>query len=159
MLPPNPAKRRTKLLNYKIGRLLLAGVWFGIAAVIPVAYYLLRFGDAGLPIFGGSVALTAAAPIALAIVCGALFGSAILEPAETKTPFAAALRGLLVSLLSFLLLFTIPAIITLVTSPDFLGTALGFGVFFLYGLFIVGWLVAAVGAIAGWLLYVVGLRS
>lgn len=147
------------LLGSKIGRLLLAGVWFGIAAIIPVAYYLLRFGDVGLPIFGGSMILTAVVPVVIAAVCGALLGSTILEPAETKTPLAAAIRGLMVGLLSFLLLFTIPAIISLVTSPDFLGTAVGFGIFFLYGLFIVGWLVVAVGAISGWLLYVVGLRN
>lgn len=137
----------------------MAGVWFGVAAVIPVAYYLLRFSDTGLPIFGGSVILTAVVPVVIAAVCGALLGSTILEPAEVKNAFQAVMRGVMVSLLSFLLLFTIPALISLVASPDIAGTALAFGIFFLYGLFIVGWLVATVGAISGWLLYLVRSRN
>ena len=95
----------------------------------------------------------------IATVCGALLGSTILEPAEIKTAFQASMRGVTVSLLSFLLLFTIPALISVVASPDILGNAVAFGIFFLYGLFIVGWLVAAVWAVSGWLLYIVGSRN
>lgn len=106
-----------------------------------------------------SIAMTACVPIVLGVLCGGAFGTAILEPAEITTPFAAAVRGLMVSVLAFLLLFSIPMILTSVTSPDILGTIIGFGIIFLYAVVIVGWLVAAVGTVAGCMLYLVGLRG
>ncbi len=66
------------------------------------------------------------------------------------------LRGLMVAALSYLLMFTIPAIVVAFGISDLsqlIGT-FGFFVFiFVYGLLLVGWLAAAVGAVAGLLLY------
>lgn len=145
----------------KLFRCVIAGFWFAVASVIPVAYYFMRFGDA-LPIFGGSSVLTAAGPIILAGICGLLLGSTILDFDETKSASQAAVRGLFVGLLTYLLLFTLPLIIFAFISTDlvndFIGFILLFAITFVYGLFIVGWMIAVVGAIAGWLLYLLRLK-
>ena len=141
-----------RLISSKLGSCLFAGLWFAIAAMIPVGYYLLRFGD-GLPILGGSSVLTETIPIIVSGFLGLFLGSTILDTEEIKSELQATLRGLMVGLLSYLLLFTLPAILTMFTSGDFFGTVAAFVIFFLYGLFIVGWLIAVVGALAGWLLF------
>jgi hypothetical protein len=141
-----------KLFQSSAGRCLFAGLWSAFSALIPVGYSLLLFGD-WLPKFGGSLLITALAPILLSVLMGLLLGSDILDPKETKSKLKAVGLGLSVAALSFLFLFLIPAILTVFTSDDTLGTIAAFAVFFLYGLFIVGWLVAIVGALAGLLLY------
>lgn len=139
-------------------------MWFALAAVIPVAYCFLReawethFGT-GLPIFGGSSVLTAGVPIFLGGICGLLLGSGILDAKEIKTAGQAIGRGLMVASLSYLLLFTVPAVIVAFNNGDLVGTVTFYIIVFLYGLLYVGWLVAGVGAMAGWLLYLYRLKS
>jgi hypothetical protein len=125
-----------------------------------VVYYFLLFwhdgrpqSGAGLPIFAGSSVLTAVVPILLAGVCGLLFGSSILDASEVRTAGQAATRGLLVASLAYLLLFTGSAVILAFNNSDLVGTVVLCGILFLYGLLVVGWLVAGAGAAAGWLLY------
>jgi len=149
----------------ELSRRLFAGAWFAVAAVIPVAYYfLLLRGDggpqsgAGLPNFGGSLALTASVPILIAGVCGLLLGSTILDAAETKGAGRAIVMGLAIALLSYLLLFTVSAVLLSFNNDDIVGTIVFLGVLFLYGLVFVGWLVAVVGAAAGGLLYLYRLK-
>lgn len=141
-------------------------MWFAIAAVIPVAYYFLRFPEsgveqfgAGLPIFGGSSVLTAVVPILIAGICGLLLGSSILDAEEIRTAGQAIGQGLMVALLSYLLLFTGAAVVLAFNNDDLVGTVALFVIVFLYGLLFVGWLVAGVGAVAGWLLYIYRLKS
>ena len=141
-------------------------MWFAIAAVIPVAYYFLRYGEiggahfgAGLPIFGGSSVLTAGVPILIGGICGLLLGSGILDAEEIRTAGQAIGQGLMVALLSYLLLFTGTAVILALNNDDLVGTVTLFIIVFLYGLLHVGWLVAGVGALAGWLLYLYRLKS
>ena len=144
----------------EFARRLFAGMWFAVAALIPVAYYFLlsrtdgkpQF-DPGLPIFGGSSALTAGAPVLIAGICGLLLGSTILDAEETRSAGHAIARGLMIALLSYLLLFTSSAVILAFNSDDLVGLVIFLVITFLYGLLIVGWLVAGVGAMAGWLLY------
>ena len=145
------------LISSKFGNSLFAGIWFAVAAIIPVAYYLLRFGE-GLPILGVSQLLTATVSILLSGFIGLLLGSNILDPKETKSEFKAIGFGLAVALLSFLFLFIFLAILSIFTSGDILGTIVAFAVFFFYGMLIVGWVAASVGAIAGLLLYLLRLR-
>jgi hypothetical protein len=134
-------------------------MWFAVAALIPVAYYFLlsrtdgkQFGP-GLPIFGGSSVLTAGAPVLIAGICGLLLGSTILDAEETRSAGHAVATGLMIALLSYLLLFTSSAVILAFNSDDLVGLVVFLVITFLYGLLIVGWLVAGVGAVAGWLLY------
>ena len=141
-------------------------MWFALAAVIPVAYYFLLYREAGgahfgagLPIFGGSSVLTAGVPILIGGICGLLLGSGILDAEEIRTASQAIGRGLMVALLSYLLLFTGTAVILALNNDDLVGTVTLFIIVFLYGLLLVGWLVAGVGAVAGWLLYLYRLKS
>ena len=144
----------------EFARRLFAGMWFAVAALIPVTYYFLlsradggpQFG-AGLPIFGGSSALTAGAPVLIAGICGLLLGSPILDAEETRSAGHAIAKGLMIALLSYLLLFTSSAVILAFNSADLVGLVIFLVITFLYGLLVVGWLVAGVGAVAGWLLY------
>jgi hypothetical protein len=127
-------------------------VWFAVAAVIPVAFYYLLFRaggqwfDAGLPFFPGS-------PILIGGISGLLLGSSILDPEEVSTEGQAAVRGLLVGLLSYLLLFTVSAVILAFKDKDPVGLVITWTIIFFMGLLFVGWLIAGVGAIAGWLLF------
>jgi hypothetical protein len=135
-------------------------MWFALAALIPVSYYFLfsrtdgkpQFG-AGLPIFGGSSALTVGAPVLIAGICGLLLGSTILDAEETRSAGHAIARGFMIALLSYLLSFTSSAVILAFNSDDLVGLVVFLVITFLYGLLIVGWPVAGVGAVAGWLLY------
>ena len=158
MIKPN---NKYRALNYLMttgsGRCLFAGIWFAAAGFIPVAYYLLRFGD-GLPILGGSIVLTALIPTFISGFMGLVLGSNILYPEETKTEFKAIGFGFSVAALSFFLLFVVPAILTFSVSGDIFGTVAAFAIFFLYGLMMVGWLAAIVGAAAGGLLYLFRLK-
>ena len=136
-------------------RRLLAGAWFALAAVVPVAYLVLSnpFGGEGFSGFYGSMILTVGVPMFVAGVCGLGLGADILNQEETKNAFQAVGRGLLVSLLSYLVLFVGLAVVLLPGSDDFIGLIVVGVFFFLYGLLFLGWLVALIGAAAGGLLY------
>ncbi len=88
------------LFSTKLGRCLFAGLWFAAAAMIPVGYCLLLFGD-WLPKFADSLLITTLAPILILGFMGLLFGSNILDEKETKTALKAAGLGLAVAALSF----------------------------------------------------------
>jgi hypothetical protein len=123
---------------------LSAGLWFAGAGSIPALLFVM--------VAGGSRALSTAAfplfvllPAFIAGLCGARFGSSILDPARVRTSAQAAGRGVIVAAASFLFYIIL---ISLVTSA---GAAFFFLLF--YGSIIIGWLVTIVGALAGWLLY------
>ena len=136
-------------------RRLLAGAWFALAAAVPVAYLFLNnpFGGERFSGFYNSMILTAGVPMFVAGVCGLGLGADILNREKTKNPLQAAGRGLLVSVLSYLVLFVGLAVVLLLESGDFIGLIVLGIFFFLYGLLYLGWLVALVGAAAGGLLY------
>ena len=145
------------MLNSKFVRVLFAGVWFAVAAVVPIVYVFARFGEVSL-LFGNSVLMTTALPITISGICGALLGLSIFDGEEIQNGLQATLRGLMVAALAYLLMFTIPAIILAFYTPDLLGLII-YGLFlFAYGLLFVGWLAAAVGAAAGLLLYLCRLK-
>ena len=140
----------------ELTRRLLAGVWFAFVAVIPVAYYFFfppMGGGGGLPTFGGSSLLTAAVPIIASGICGLALGSDILDPETTTNPFQAVGRGLMITGLSYLLLFTGSTLVLAFLTEDLIGLIFLEFFVFLYGLFYVGWLLSLVGAAAGGLLY------
>jgi hypothetical protein len=123
---------------------LSAGLWFAGAGSIPALLFVMTAG--------GSRSLSTAAfplfvllPAFVAGVCGACFGSSILDPSRVQTPAQAAGRGFIVAAASFLFYILL---ISVVASG---GVAFFFLLF--YGSIIIGWLVAIVGALAGWLLY------
>lgn len=134
----------------------LAGVWFAFAAIVPVAYYFFfppMDGGGGLPTLGGSSLLTAVVPVVTSGICGLALGSEILDPETTTNPFQAVGRGLIITGLSYLLLFTGSTLVLAFLTEDLIGLIFLEFFVFLYGLFYVGWLLAPVGAAAGGLLY------
>lgn len=144
------------MFESKFARVLFAGMWFAVAAVIPIIYIFARFNEVS-SLFGDSLLMTTAFPIIISGICGALLGSTILDAGEIQNGLQAALRGLTVAVLSYLLFFTIPIIIFAfyVSIIDVILYSL---FLFVYGLLFVGWLAAAVGAAAGFLLYLCRLK-
>jgi hypothetical protein len=143
----------------ELTRRLLAGAWFALAAVIPVAYYFLfppvdGGGGGGLPTF----LLTAAVPIVISGIGGLALGSDILDAETTTNALQAVGRGLLVAGFSYLLLFTGSGLVLAFLMKDLIGLILLEFFIFLYGLFFIGWLLALVGAVAGLLLYLCRLK-
>ena len=153
------------MVTSELSRRLFAGMWFAIAAVIPVVYYFLLFREDGRPpgagaiLFAGSAVMTAGVPVVIAGICGLLLGATILDAEEVKTAGQAIVRGLMVALLSYLLLFTVSALILAFNNDDLAGLIVTWAILFLMGLLVVGWLVALVGGVAGWLLYLYRLKS
>jgi Na+/proline symporter len=133
-------------------------MWFALSGLIPVAFYLLlesdrkQFGAAYLLLF-------AACPVLIAGVCGFSLGSRILDRDEIRTSGQAMVCGLLVALLSYLLFFTTSALILSPRDDDPAGFLVGWAVVFIYGLIYVGWVIATVGVIGGWLLYLYRLKK
>lgn len=141
-------------------RRLLAGVWFAVAGAIPVAYYFLVSGQDYRPRF--SVAFTLllfiGVPILTAGLSGFALGYTILDPGEVKSVAQAMVRGLMVSLLSYLFFFMVSSLILTVNNNGEPGFIIGWAVFFLYGFILVGWLIAIMGLVGGWLLFLFRLK-
>ena len=138
----------------ELARRSIAGIWFALAAVIPIAFYFLWIWEGNWKQFDAIfLFLFLGAPILIAGLCGFLLGSSILDPDETKTPGRAMVYGLMVALLSYLLLFITSALILGLRSDDPTEFVMGWAVIFVFGFIYVGWLIAMVGAVGGALLY------
>jgi hypothetical protein len=144
------------MLTSELARRLFAGLWFAVAAIVPVVFYFLVY-----PLTGGQTfqIMTALAPIFIAGICGLALGADILDENETKTALQAVGRGLAIGFLSYLILLITAFVSTAFYSEDFFGLIIFFGIVFLYGLLFIGWLIAAVGAAAGGLLYLFRLKA
>jgi hypothetical protein len=151
---------RAQRVMFEAARRSLAGMWFALAAGVPVAYYFLAaplFGGKPMTL-GGSVILTGVLSSVVFGFCGLTLGSDILNAAIIKSRFQAVKRGLVIGGLCYLLLFTGLAVILAVSilagSIDAILVLIFLeAVLFLYGWLVIGWVLAAVGAAAGGLLY------
>jgi hypothetical protein len=138
----------------------LAGIWFALAGAIPVVFYFLLMWEGGRNRFDVDLLLLfVGTPVLIAGICGFLLGYSILDPGEIKTSGQAMMRGLLVALLSYLLFFITSALIVAVRNNNEPGFLIGWVVVFIYGFLYVGWLIAVVGVVGGWLLYLYRLKS
>ncbi len=139
-------------------RRVYAADWFIRAAAMPCSLVLAAAVGDDPP---GSVKefllyflLTGGGPALFAGGWGAVLGAAILEPGGTRGAAHAALRGAAVSVLSFVTYLFALSMSTAVLASNRLEDSLKIFVFLLfYGTILIGWLVAAVGALAGALLY------
>jgi hypothetical protein len=150
--------------NWELGlvpRLITAG-WFAVAACIPVAFFFLVFGGIWSNSLQGvdlrSVWFFGGIPISAAALLGFSVGYRIVDPFYNNTAGGAALRGTLVSFLSYVLFMAaygaLAALSTGSPQTNSLENSLGMLlVVFLFGLFYVGWLILIAGAVAGWLLF------
>jgi hypothetical protein len=129
-------------------RRLLAVVWFSVAAVIPAAFAL--YLDAK-PITPLEFFLVCGLPVIIAGLCGFVLGARILDPGAVGRPAAAALCGMWVMALMFILYVAGVSVAA--------GSGEAFVTLFLAGILFVGWLLLIVGAASGWLLYKVSRRA
>jgi len=149
-------------------RLIAAG-WFAIAALLPVTLFFVIFGGLWSFVVLGRwdsdkspnifvVWLFGIVPVSAAAFWGFTVGSRLTDGTKTARPLRAALRGISVALLSYLLFmafyFGTVALASVLQNQQqsptgFLGW---FFVIFAFGLVYVGWLIVIAGAIAGPLL-------
>lgn len=142
-------------MKSELARRLFAGLWFAAAAAIPVGLSFLL-----TPMSSGTAykIVTTAASIGSALIFGLWLGAGILDEKKTKSAMRAGLRGLAIAALSYLLLFIIELYVAVLYNGTSDSDAIfrliyGIAIMFLFGLLFFGWLMAAVGAAAGWLLY------
>lgn len=141
---------------------LLAGIWFAVAALIPVAFYFLLLREGERTQFN-SYFLFLCTPVLIAGISGFALGYSILDPSEIKSTGQAMLRGVMVALLSYLLFFMASALILAVSNKGAstdgdAGFLIGWTIIFFYGFITVGWLIAITGLVGGWLLYLYRLK-
>jgi uncharacterized membrane protein (DUF485 family) len=136
-----------------------AGLWFMAAGAFPV----LSIGGSlvsGVPrdqTFEFAMWFLVV-PLLVTCLTGALLGAPILDISRVKSGWRAAFQGLMVSVISYVLYA-----ILLSAREGYFHGSFTFGESFaqmlfytlVVGSFIIGWLVAILGILAGWLLYVI----
>lgn len=151
----------SKSLENKEPFLFLAGSWFAAAFSIPVL--LLWFGSDKTPI---TFLFFIAPPLIVAFLCGEAFGSDILKPDLIQGSKNALVKGSKISILTYAFftpVYTILFAVYLCTfhrnphewlTVQFIKNLVT-GLFYvsIVGTIIFGWLMAILGAIAGWSLY------
>ena len=126
-----------------------AGLWFSLAALIPTAFIfviaigLFKSRIQGFELDRDITGLFLLAPI-IAALFGSTIGSGIISSGKKESWVRAILRGLAVSLLSFLV-YLLVVTYFLKGAFDFFGT---FFAILLYASIIVSWLVVFVGIAA-----------
>ncbi|MFS8085645.1 MAG: hypothetical protein ACMG6H_08450 [Acidobacteriota bacterium] len=143
-------------------RIIAAG-WFGLAACIPIAFFLAVFahGDSSSEHSAMSgMWFFAALPVSIAAFFGFTIGSLVLDSARTRSASRVMLRGMMVSTLSYLGLAVAHVCFAIIFSDDqsrgaqsiqsvVVWMLLIYGVGAIY----VGWLVLIAGGMAGLLLF------
>jgi hypothetical protein len=137
-----------------------AAVWFAFLGAIPVAFFFLFLWretetQKDIPFFWIFIGV----PILLAGICGYFIGYSILDPAKVRTSGQAMLRGLMVSLLAFVLFFVTAPLIMASTSKDPARSLSGWPLIFIFASVYIGWLVAMVGVVGGAFLYMFRVMS
>lgn len=151
----------SKSLENKEPFLFLAGSWFAAAFSIPVLS--LWFVSDKTPI---TFLFFIAPPLVVAFLCGEAFGSDILKPGLIENSKNALVKGSKISLLTYIFfvpVFTILFAVYLcafrrnphewLTVQFIKNLAFGFLYVSVAGTIIFGWLMAILGAAAGWSLY------
>ena len=141
-----------------------AGMWFSAASCVPVIFTHLTSPNPHISFT--VILLYVLIPISIAFIFGVTLGSDILNPNKVRTAKEAMIKGLNVSLLSyvvFVLLFALYFGIYQTIfdrnpheflTVDFAKNLLfGLVIVVFFGTIVVGWLVLIVGTLAGWLLF------
>ena len=148
---------------------LIAAVWFASAALLPVILFFVVFGGWSFLILGKwdagdrdlnilMVWLFGVVPVSAAAFWGFTVGSRLTDENKTTTPLRAAIRGISLALLSYLLFmafyFGTVALASVLPNQNqsLKEFPVWFFLIFVLGLVYVGWLIVIAGAIAGPLL-------
>ncbi len=148
-------------LKYKEPFLFLAGSWFAALFSIPVLLFWNQTQKSA-----ATFIFFVVPPMIVSFVCGEAFGSEILLPNNVQTSKNALVKGLKISILTYMFFIPVFALIFAVYLCEFTRDphewlTVQFIENFFKGLFYicivgtisVGWLLAILGAIAGWSLY------
>lgn len=160
--------------NVPVRRRLLAAGWTAAVALIPVVIFTVQFGFfQELAVF----LIFSVMPVVCAAMAGFWAGGPLVDPARSLTTRQAITRGVMVALLAYLLGFTLLNVGFVAgtmltgfreltagrnTDPVRLISELLVSLFYLEilwwasgfvaGLVMIGWLIAPLGGLAGWLL-------
>lgn len=141
--------------------LFLAGSWFAAAFSIPVLFLWFESDKSPLTFL-----FFIAPPMIVAFLCGEAFGSDILDAKLIQSPKNALIKGFKISVLTYT--FFAPVFTTLfavylctfqrnphewLTVQFIKNLALGLFYVAVIGTLVFGWIMAILGAIAGWSLY------
>lgn len=131
-----------------------AGIWFMAAALIPLLFRIRDFILLAPPATHTSdvVIWLMIVPLFIAGLLGSLIGAAILDPYKVTNGWHAALRGLIISVLAFLL-FSILISAWDSYNNEYTSFIRTLFMMLILGSMVIGWLAAIVGTFAGWLLY------
>lgn len=130
-----------------------AGMWFAAAGMIPVLFVSPTALSAADPYDKGEAVIwLAIVPILIAGIIGSLLGASILDPHHVRKSWQAALRGLIVAVVAFLL-FSILFSAWASYTNEYQSFVQMLFMMLMVGVIAVGWMVAFVGTFAGWLLY------
>ena len=130
-----------------------AGLWFMAAALILMLYRI------GVFLLAASESHTLEVviwftiiPLLITGLLGSLIGAAILDPFKVTSGWHAALRGLIIAVLVFLISSILISVWDSYNNEytSFIGTFL---MMLIIGSMVIGWLALIVGTFAGWLLY------
>ena len=135
-----------------------AGMWFMAAGIVPVLYVSSLFLSFPSGFSGEQNSLDVEfalwfmiIPLLITGMMGSLFGASILDTQKVRSGWRAALRGLLVAIVAFLLSTVLISV--WIASDEYQSFVPTLIMMFGVGLMVVGWLVAITGVFAGWLLY------
>lgn len=151
----------SRSLENKEPFLFLAGSWFAAAFSVPVL--MLWFGSDKTPL---TFLFFVAPSLIVAFLCGEAFGSDILKPGHIQDSKNALVKGLKISILTYVFFTPVFALLFAVYECAFHRNPhewltvqfiknLCTGLFYvsIVGTIIFGWLMAILGAFAGWSLY------
>ncbi len=141
--------------------LFLAGSWFAAVFSIPVALFWYESDKSAIMFL-----FFVAPPMLVSFLCGEAFGSDILDSGDVQTSRQALIKGFETSLLTYLFFVPVFTIIFAVylcifqhdphewLTIQFLKNIF-VGLFYVgvVGTLVVGWLLAILGALAGWTLF------
>ena len=135
----------------------LAGFWFMASAallIIPIFIFMVEPSP-----FRNNVVWFLLAPLLIGGLVGSLLGASILDAQRVRSGWRAALRGLLIAAIAYLIYAFILSAWTGFTNHGGLSFGAAFGrtivLILVGGVLVFGWMVVLVGAFAGWALHLI----
>ena len=138
-----------------------AGLWFMAAAALLIAPIILPFAMSAeaSPHSLDYFIWFLLSPLLITGLVGSLLGASILDTQSTRSWWRAALRGLLIAVIAYLLYAVVLSMWEGYANHGAFSPGEAFTrmllVVLMWGAIFFGWVVAAIGAFAGWLLHII----
>ena len=135
-----------------------AGLWFmAAAALLTVPMFASAAGDPSL--FQFTLIWLLLSPLLISGLVGALLGASILDTQRVRSGWRAALRGLLIAVIAYLLYAIVLSTWEGYANHGAFSSGEAFTrmlmMVLIWGAIFFGWVVAIVGALAGWILHLI----